>query len=277
MRAAAGIMRTLIATAVLLVWATTAVAPAEPARAADADEDDYRYYYLPPDPGDRLVWRLLWAIPAAVLGVWLLWRVLLAIAPVTAYRIRARLPAVLTGRAGIRAEAADLERRLLACDLPHLRYKLARLYLRLDRHRAAVGLLTPVLDGQTDHVDALYIGGRCRVELGRADEAAPLLEKALALDENHDYGGLVIAAARAWAALGRTAQAEERLRRLLSASPDLPEALYVLGQVLAAAGRKAEAAQAWRQCVQGLRSAPRSFRRKNLEWLRKARARVWFG
>jgi hypothetical protein len=249
----------------------------------DGDVDGGYEEGLPPEVDwpalviSLLVHSCCWGLPTLFVLTLTARMALLTFAPEIAYRIRDRFARWGAERARQKAEVRDLETQLAGRDLPHLRYKLGRLCVLLGRPARAVELLPGVLAAEPGHIDAAYMLGRALLLSGRPADAIAPLQAAAANRESHDYGGLMVALGRAFAGAGRPADAEAALRRALVVSPDMPEALYVLGTVLAAQGRRDDARAAWRQCLHACDTGGTTFRRKNLEWLRRSRVRLWFG
>jgi hypothetical protein len=249
----------------------------------DDDEDDLPEYRGPGAPvsaWERVTVTLIraacYGLPSLAVTLWIFYLLLVNLAPDAGYRVQAWLGRWFGGGA-IGREIRDLEGQLASRDLPHLRYKLGRAYWMAGRHRRAAEELAKVAAADAGHVDAHYLLGRSLLAMGKAAEAVAPLERAATLKDGHDYGGVDLALARARLATGKVPEAEALLKKALLVSPDLPEALYHLGACAAAQGRKDEAAALWRKCVDSVGSAPSSFRRQNREWLRRSRARLWFG
>ena len=89
--------------------------------------------------------------------------------------------------------------------------------------------------------DGWHLGGMAALLLGRADEAAKLLARALQLKPGTTHTALGLGIARL--AAGDLGGAEEILRRVVHAQPALAEGWHHLGFALHAAGRFAEAAE----------------------------------
>ena len=90
-------------------------------------------------------------------------------------------------------------------------------------------------------------GGIAALLLGRADEAVPLLSRALQLKPGTTHTALALGVART--AAGDTAGAEEILRRVVTNQPALAEGWQQLGFALHAAGKFADAVEAHRRAI----------------------------
>lgn len=104
-----------------------------------------------------------------------------------------------------------------------------------------------ILADRPGHVDALNLGGVALVQLGRAAEALPLLQRATAAardraDVHYNLGG-------ALKALGRLADAAAAYRRALAIEPDDAPSLNNLGFVLSEMGEYAAAETALQNAV----------------------------
>lgn len=95
-----------------------------------------------------------------------------------------------------------------------------------------------------DYAASLEALGAATAEAGRADDAAALFGAALAIGADREAAALGLAALHG--AGGRPDQAEAVLRKACDLAPGRPTLHLALGDVLAAADRRAEAADAFR-------------------------------
>jgi protein O-GlcNAc transferase len=102
-----------------------------------------------------------------------------------------------------------------------------------------------VLDGDPQHVEALYFTGILCQQLGRFDEAVQALERATRLNERAAV--LHYALGNAFLAAGRLEEAAPRFRRAIKFQPTLVEAHNNLGVALEQAGKLDDAVRALRE------------------------------
>lgn len=125
----------------------------------------------------------------------------------------------------------------------------ARLETALAAHRAgrlndAAAVYRAVLAEDPDQPDALaLLASALRSAGGGAEEAVPLLERALAREEGR--ADLWYNLGNALHAAGRSVEAAEAYRRSLALAPEDAQTLANLGIALAACGRRAEACAAY--------------------------------
>ena len=115
----------------------------------------------------------------------------------------------------------------------------ARVLLRRRQSVLALEHFEWLLARQPNDQEAILGLAECRIELGRADEAFPLLERALARDPL-SFSGLFLSGK---AALERrdAISAEGFLRKAVRVEPGNPEALHSLVQSIRVQGKDAEA------------------------------------
>jgi len=107
---------------------------------------------------------------------------------------------------------------------------------------AALASLEPVLSGEPDHVDALYMSAVCQRYLGRHDAALAMLERLKAVAP--DFGRALQEEGHVHRDLGEPARALSAYQAAVRVNPALPAAWASQADMLDALGRPGEAAQA---------------------------------
>jgi predicted CXXCH cytochrome family protein len=134
---------------------------------------------------------------------------------------------------------------------PDFYYELARAYGRTSNFAASVRWCEEALARDGTFVPALKELGGAAVKLGRLDDAARALEKAVALGRSDGYA--LADLGNVYLQQGRVDQAEEALRRALTIDADLPQANNTLGL---AALKRSDQAQAEKYFRAALRVQP---------------------
>lgn len=174
------------------------------------------------------------------------------------------------------AEALDhrkrrgLVRQLGAVDTPHNMGKLGSLLLAQGRARRALPYLERACEGEGEVAEWHYRRGLALLELGRPGEARAALERTLAIDEEHGYGGAMMGLARIQARAGDHARALEVLARYERNHGPRPESAYRRGVSLKALGRRGEARAAFDEVADLSRTSARYQRKGNTGWVLRA-------
>ncbi len=115
--------------------------------------------------------------------------------------------------------------------------------MRSGRGEDALALCLPLLDAPLADPEALHYLGYLAIELGEAQRAVGVLERAIAQRpaDPHPYNTLAIAFQR----LGQPESAIDALRRAIALAPGVHELYSNLGNALAVLGRHAEAAASY--------------------------------
>lgn len=162
-------------------------------------------------------------------------------------------------------------RQLQTVDSPHNHGKLGTLLLARGRARRALEHLEQAAQGEPDVAEWRYRLGSARLALGRGEEAIPELERAVAIDEEHAYGGALMRLAQARSARGDHEGALADLARLERNHGPSPESAYRRGLALKALGRRREARHAFAEVFSLARHAARYQRREAGLWVVRAR------
>jgi protein O-GlcNAc transferase len=118
---------------------------------------------------------------------------------------------------------------------------------RAGRLEAAETLYRQVLPSDARHADALHLSGVAALQLGRYDEALPLIEDAIvAKPESAAYR---LSLGQVHSAKSRLQDAVAAYRQATELRPDLADAWFGLGIALQAANRQEEAIAAYRRLI----------------------------
>ncbi len=170
-----------------------------------------------------------------------------------------------------------LERSFGAVDTPHNRGKLGSLLLNQGRARRALEHLTAAVAGEGEVTEWSYRLGQAELRLGQTAGALLALERAAQMDEEHGYGGVLLALAEARRRSGDAAGALTALERFERNHGPKPESAFRRGRALAALGRGAEARAAYEAVFELAAAATKYQRREARVWqLKAALARLGF-
>jgi len=148
--------------------------------------------------------------------------------------------------------------------------KIGSLYLAQGRPRRALEPLERATEGEPDVAEWHYRLGQARLALRRVEEAVAALRAAVALDEEHAYGGAQLRLAEALSRSGEEAQALEALAVFERNHGPNPESAFRRGKALARLGRRDEARAAWREVGELASRAVRYQRREGFGWQLRA-------
>jgi hypothetical protein len=147
----------------------------------------------------------------------------------------------------------------------HNRMRLAAAAASLGRHAEAEQLYGEAMQGIHADDPALLLGrANALIELGRAPEALPLVEK-LAEEQGARSPATGLAQARVYEALGRIAEADAAYQWAAGRLPGL-EALGRYAAFLARVGRKTEAADNLAEIDRRIERSNPQFRREGRTW-----------
>jgi hypothetical protein len=147
----------------------------------------------------------------------------------------------------------------------HNRMRLAAAAASLGRHDEAEQLYGEAMQGIHADDPALLLGrANALIELGRAPEALPLVEK-LTEEQSTRSPATALAQARVYEALGRIAEADTAYQWAAGRLPGL-EALGRYAAFLARVGRKQEAADNLAEIDRRIERANPQFRREARAW-----------
>ncbi len=155
---------------------------------------------------------------------------------------------VSAGASKLAANALDRRKRhalvrdLGAVDTPRNKGKLGSMFVTQGRARTALPYLEAAAAGEPEVAEWHYRLGQARLATGERDAARAALEAALAIDEEHAYGGAMMRYVEALA--GDPERQLEALATFERNHGENPESVYRRGIVLRALGRKAEAREA---------------------------------
>lgn len=124
------------------------------------------------------------------------------------------------------------------------------------------------IDG--DETDAHYQLGRIARAQDRYADAIKHFEQVVVRDEGHAANEIWREIAATYIAAGQYADADEALERFLERRPSDPEGLYLKGRALAGEGRRREAVEAMRACIEAVKTAPAYKYRTEKRWLNEA-------
>jgi tetratricopeptide (TPR) repeat protein len=149
-------------------------------------------------------------------------------------------------------------------------YNLGLIHLSRRELAEARSRFQRAVEIDSDEVDSHYQLGRISRMENRLPEAIEHFGQVVTRDEAH-------AQHEVWREIGATyldaaqhADALDALERFLSRRSSDPEALYLKGRALAGVGRRREAAEAMRECIEAVKTAPAYKYRTDKRWLNEA-------
>jgi tetratricopeptide (TPR) repeat protein len=173
----------------------------------------------------------------------------------------------LLGARRVRSEV----RRLEAVDSAHNHGKIGTLYLARGRTRAAREHLARAVAGEPQIAEWHYRLGLAELALGEHEAALSALEKCVAIDEEHAYGGAQLRRADCLGRLARPREALAVLALLERNHGPSPESAFRRGRAHAALGERDAARAALREVAELARKAPRYQRARAGLWAFRAR------
>jgi hypothetical protein len=148
----------------------------------------------------------------------------------------------------------------------HNRMRLAAASAALGRHAEAEALYGEAAQGIHADDPALLLGrANALIELGRAPEALPLIEKIIAEQSGARSPAVALAQARVFEALGRYAEAESAYQWAAGRLPGL-EGIARYAAFLARTGRKQEASDSLAEIDRRIEQSNPQFRREGRAW-----------
>lgn len=152
------------------------------------------------------------------------------------------------------------------------RYELAGMYLEKGEYREAQALLESLSPSMKESADVQYDLGTCYLAHGNLRDGEDMIAKALEQNPRLRYGEPYVRLATAFVktdpakALTYAQQASEH-------NVSSCEAFYQLGQVYEALGNKADAREAYSECLRTYRALPKFRQRHERKWAMRARMR----
>jgi hypothetical protein len=165
----------------------------------------------------------------------------------------------------------QLERELVASEIPGHRLELAQIYFRQGRHVDCVRTLKPALDEDPENPRSQYTAGAALLELGRSNEAIPHLEYVVEEEPYFDFGEGPMALARAYEKAGREEEALRTFRKVLN-KYRRADAVVRKADLLVRRGEVEEARGDLEQLLRESAAAPGFNRRAERQWIQRARA-----
>ena len=148
----------------------------------------------------------------------------------------------------------------------HNQMRLAAAAAQIGRHAEAEQLYAHAAQGVHADDPTLLLGrASALIELGRAPEALPLIERLVEERAGARSPGLALAEARTYEALGRFSDADRAYQQAAGRLPGL-EGLARYAAFLARTGRRQEAADALAEIDQRIERANPQFRREGRVW-----------
>jgi tetratricopeptide (TPR) repeat protein len=169
-----------------------------------------------------------------------------------------------------RRKQKALMRQLGAVETPHNLGKLGSLLEQQGRHKQAIGYLERAAEGEPESAEWHYRLGCARLGAGDAPGALEALGRAVAINEEHAYGEVLLRSAEAATRNGAPEQAFELLARFERNHGPNPESAYRRGLALRAHGAKDQAALAFAE-VSTLAGEMAEYHRKgSTRWVLRA-------
>jgi len=201
--------------------------------------------------------------------------------PLFGFYLAAILVSVVGARlakaAADRMKQKQLERELGGVDTPYNRGKLGLLMLQQGRAKLAVPHLEAALEADPSSDEFTYRLGLALLATGDLPGSIEMLERLTGRNEEHAYGGALLALARAQGAYGDGQGSLGTLDRHDRAFGPVPESAYWRGRVLRALGDRAAAAASFAAVGAIAADQPAYQRRAAATWrLRAQLARLGF-
>ena len=161
--------------------------------------------------------------------------------------------------------------RLRQVDTPHNQGKLGALLLAHGRVQEALAPLETALRAEPERAEWPYRLAEARERLGQPEQALQHLARVAALDPEYGYGAVPLGEARVRLALGQAEAALEALRRFELGAGPTPHSQCLAARALRALGRLAEARQRLEEVPKLYASLPAFRRKQERAWLWRAR------
>lgn len=194
--------------------------------------------------------------------------------PVLGFFAAAAVVSALVARAGTwfagRRRLAQQVRELGQVETPAMRGKLGRLLLQSGQARAALEPLAEAVEGDPGSAEWRYRLGQARLETGDLAGGLASLEEALALDERHAYGEVLLRTAEARRAAGDAEGSLGAAERFEALQGPSPRSAFRRGEALRALGRREEARAAFEAVGRLAREVPGYQRREASGWAARA-------
>jgi tetratricopeptide (TPR) repeat protein len=121
-----------------------------------------------------------------------------------------------------------------------------------------------------EEVDAHYQLGRIARAQGKLADAIKHYEQVVARDEAHAQHEIWREIGATYISAGQFNDARTALERFFEHRPNDPEGLYLMGRAYVGLGRRREAIDLMRACIEAVRTAPAYKRRTEKRWLNEA-------
>ncbi|CDM64067.1 tetratricopeptide repeat protein [Pyrinomonas methylaliphatogenes] len=149
-------------------------------------------------------------------------------------------------------------------------YNLGLLHLQRGELEEARRRFERAIEIDPDEIDAHYQLGRIARKQNRLAEAVAHFEQVVARDPEHAQYEVWREAGATYLAAGQFADAREMLAHFLQHRENDPEGLYLMGRTLFGLGRKREAEECMRACIEAVKSAPAYKYRTEKRWMVEA-------
>jgi tetratricopeptide (TPR) repeat protein len=149
-------------------------------------------------------------------------------------------------------------------------YNLGLLHLQRKELEQARERFQKAIEIDPDDVDSHYQLGRIARAQGRYADAISHFNETVARDPQHAQHEVWREVGATYLAANQFDDAREALERFLQERPNDAEGLYLMGRALAGLGRRREAAEAMRACIEAVKTAPAYKYRAEKHWMSEA-------
>jgi tetratricopeptide (TPR) repeat protein len=149
-------------------------------------------------------------------------------------------------------------------------YNLGLIHLQRKELAEARQRFVRAIEIDADEVDAHYQLGRISRIEGKLSEAIEHFGQVVVRAPQHAQHEVWREIGATYLSAGQFNDALEALERFLEQRPSDPEALYLKGRTLAGLGRRYEATEAMRACIEAVQTAPAYKYRADKRWLNEA-------
>ena len=150
------------------------------------------------------------------------------------------------------------------------RYNLGLIYLQRREPDEARKCFERAIEIDPDEVDAHYQLGRMSRAQNALADAIKHFEQVVAREPQHAQHEIWREIGATYLAAGQFADAYDALGRFLEHRTSDPEGLYLMGRALAGMGRRREALDSMRACIEAVKTAPAYKYRTEKRWLNEA-------
>ena len=167
-------------------------------------------------------------------------------------------------------------RKLEAVGSPHNHGKIGTLFLKQGRVRRSLEHLRLAAEGDPEVAEWHYRHGCALSILKRHEEALEALGRAVAIDEEHAYGGAQMRLAEALSAVGHDQEALAALQVFERNHGPMPESAYRRGRALERLGDPAAAREAFDEVGRLAKQVASYQKREAALWSLRAKLAAWF-